>query len=141
MQRKSLKILAATVLCLGAMAVPAFAQVDISINLGVAPPPARVEMVPAPRAGYVWVPGVWFWDGHHHRWARGHWEHERPGYRWAPARWENRGNWHHYEPGRWAPEHEGPHGDNHPGRGHGWGHDRDEGPHGEGPHGHGWDRD
>lgn len=139
MQRKNLKIFLATVLCLGAMAAPAFAQVDISINLGVAPPPARVEVIPAPRAGYVWVPGVWFWDGHHHRWSKGHWEHAREGYRWTPARWEDRGNWHHYEPGRWVPAHDdGPRGeDHHPGRGHAYGHDRDD----RGGHGWGHGRD
>jgi ammonia channel protein AmtB len=79
---------------LGAIAVPAVAaHVDLFVD--VAPPPARVEVVPAPRAGFVWVPGVWEWRHHHHVWAGGHWVHARAGYLYQPAAWAQLN-------GRWA---------------------------------------
>jgi WXXGXW repeat (2 copies) len=31
--------------------------------VAVAPPPPQVVVEPLPRAGYVWVPGYWFWNG------------------------------------------------------------------------------
>ncbi|WP_459851879.1 YXWGXW repeat-containing protein [Humidesulfovibrio idahonensis] len=132
MNRKKLKIMFATVLCLGAMAAPAMAQVNISIDLGIAPPPPRVEVIHEGRPGFVWIEGFWYWDGHKHRWSKGHWEHERPGHHWVAPRWEPRGDRHHYEPGRWEPDlrdrddrddHRGP--GNH-GRGNAYGHDRDD---------------
>jgi hypothetical protein len=122
MNRKHmLKTFFATVLCLGAMAVPAFAQINVSIDIGSPPPPARVEVAPKPRSGFFWVDGFWYWDGHAHRWNPGHWERMRPGYRWVPARWEPRGPRHHYEPGRWVEERDM----RNPGRGHAYGHDKD----------------
>jgi hypothetical protein len=137
MNRKGLKIMFATVLCLGALSAPAMAQINISIDLGVAPPPPRVEVVHEVRPGFFWIPGFWYWDGHRHARSEGHWEHERPGHHWVPARWEDRGGRHHYEPGRWEAD-RGP--GNH-GRGNAYGHDRgdDDGP-GRG-HGRGHDRD
>ena len=152
MKRRNIKIFFATVLCLGAMAAPAFAQISISIDLGVAPPPPRVEIVHEDaRPGYFWVPGFWYWDGHRHVWSKGRWKHERPGYQWAPARWEDRGGKHHYEPGRWQPAHQQP--GNH-GQGNAYGHDRgnhdrddrgnydhDDGPGHGGGHGRGHGRD
>lgn len=139
MNRKGLKIMFATALCLGALASPALAQINISIDLGVAPPPPRVEVVHEDvRPGYFWIPGFWYWDGHRHVWSKGRWEHERPGYRWVPARWDDHGSRHHYEPGRWE-RHDGP--GNH-GRGNAYGHDRDDRGPDDGPgHGHGHGRD
>jgi len=127
MKRRRLKIFFATALCLGAMAAPAFAQINISIDLGLAPPPPRVEVVHEEvRPGYFWIPGFWYWDGHRHMWSKGRWEHERPGYHWVPARWEDHGPRHHYEPGRWVTAHEGPanHGPGNHGQGNAYGHDR-----------------
>ena len=31
------------------------------------------EVVPAPRAGAIWSPGRWEWNGYRHRWVAGHW--------------------------------------------------------------------
>lgn len=105
MTRNPLKLFFATVLCLGALATPALAQINISIDLGSAPPPPRYEVMPESRPGWFWVPGFWYWEGHRHHWSKGHWERVRPGYQWVPARWEERGDRHHYEPARWEPEH------------------------------------
>lgn len=80
---------------------PAQARVHVDIYANVAPPPLRVEVAPAPRRGYVWVPGYWGWSHHRHSWNRGHWVRERHGYHWAPARWDQDGNRWRYRQGRW----------------------------------------
>ncbi|VVE23628.1 signal peptide protein [Pandoraea morbifera] len=93
---------------LGGIAVaPAHAQVGVSISIG-APPPPRYEPVPPPRAGYVWAPGFWDWDGHRHEWRGGHWERVRPGYAYRAPAWHqgphgwqlDRGGWGHDDRGR-----------------------------------------
>ncbi len=61
------------VIGLGSAAMPAAAEVSISINLGVAPPAPRYEVVPAPRAGYAWAPGYWHWENERHVWSQGRW--------------------------------------------------------------------
>ena len=78
-----------------AMVTPAAAQVDFNVSIGVPPPAPFYEVVPAPRAGYVWAPGYWRWDGGRHVWAPGHWMAERHGYHWVPDRWA------HVEGGQW----------------------------------------
>lgn len=93
-----------TALLLGAAglggSVSSYAAVNIDID--VAPPPARVEVVPPARAGYVWVPGYWEWRGHRHFWVAGYWIPERRGFHWVPAHWVARGPHWHFEPGHWA---------------------------------------
>ncbi len=69
--------LSAPALIAPALMTPAAAEVDLNVSIGVPPPPLRYEMVPAPRAGYVWAPGFW---------AR-----SQPGWDWVPARWVRRG--------------------------------------------------
>ena len=54
-----------------AMVTPAAAEVDLSVTIGTPPPPPRYEVIPAPRAGYVWAPGYWRWEGHRHAWMPG----------------------------------------------------------------------
>ena len=77
--------------------LPASAEIYVNI----APPAPRYEVVPAPRAGYVWVPGYWDWRGNRHVWAKGHWERERHGYYWHPNRWVERDGHYVLERGRW----------------------------------------
>src|SRR5262249_3079321 len=86
-----------------AMFSPAAAQASMNIGLTIGtPPPAPVyEVVPAPRAGYVWAPGFWQWEGGRHAWHAGYWMPERRGYNWVPDRWDQvHGGWRH-EPGHW----------------------------------------
>jgi hypothetical protein len=93
------KILVAA-LALGAIGVPIVSEAK-TIIVEVAPPPARVEVVPAPRHGYVWAPGYWRWTGHKYVWVGGSWVHERHGWHYAPHTWvEHDGRWH-YEEGGW----------------------------------------
>jgi YXWGXW repeat-containing protein len=90
-------------LCIAASAitVPTIASAGVAIDIDVAPPPVRVETVPAPRAGYFWSPGFWEWRGREHVWVPGSMMRERHGYHWVPAHWDQRGpRWHH-EPGHW----------------------------------------
>jgi len=72
------------------------------VDIDVAPPPARVVVVPDPRPGYVWVPGYWRWTGSRHEWVDGRWMRERHGRHWEPAHWEQRGNRWHFEEGHWS---------------------------------------
>jgi len=83
---------AATLVCGLAVAPAAMAQVSLNITIGTPPPAPVYEAVPAPRAGFIWVPGFWDWDGarHAHVWAPGRWEAERPGYAYEAPRWERR---------------------------------------------------
>jgi hypothetical protein len=73
----------------------------VVVDIEVAPPPARVEVVPASRAGYVWAPGYWRWDRGHHVWVKGYWVRERRGYHWTAHRWQERGKRWHFEAGHW----------------------------------------
>lgn len=95
------KVLFCALIGLGPVAMPALAEVSVSINLGMAPPAPRYELVPAPRAGYAWAPGFWQWEGQRHIWSQGHWIEERPGSYWVADRWEPKGGRHYYEPGHW----------------------------------------
>ncbi len=82
---------------------PAAAQASMSIGLTIGtPPPAPIyEAAPAPRAGFVWAPGFWQWEGGRHLWHAGYWMPERHGYHWVPDRWAQvHGGWHH-EVGHW----------------------------------------
>jgi hypothetical protein len=92
-----------SVATLGGISIPltASARVSVGIYLDVPPPPARVEFVPAPRYGYVWVPGYWDVRYHRHVWREGYWVHERPGYYYAPATWVSHGNRWELQRGNW----------------------------------------
>jgi hypothetical protein len=73
-----------------------------AVDIDVRPPPDRVVVVPAPRAGYVWAPGYWRWNGRSHVWVDGRWVRERRGSHWVPAHWEERNGHWHFEDGHWA---------------------------------------
>jgi len=79
--------------------VPAFAEVGVYLDF--APPPAPYEEVPAPRAGFVWIPGYYEHDHGHYRWHSGRWEHERSGYRYRGSTWEHRDGHYYYHEGGW----------------------------------------
>jgi len=81
----------------------ASARVDVVVQVGVPPPAPIVEVVPAPRSGYVWVPGYYAWHGDRHIWIRGRYVVERPGYAWVPDRWVQSGSQWRQERGYWEP--------------------------------------
>ncbi len=93
-------VLATLLACsLGACVVPARGRTVVDID--VRPPEPRVVEVPGPRVGYVWAPGYWRWDGHHHVWVDGRWMREHRGSHWVPAHWEERHGRYHFEEGHW----------------------------------------
>ena len=89
-----------------AYTAPSEAATSVMVQVGP-PPPLRVEIVPAARHGYFWVPGYWNWRHHRHVWVAGTWVRERRGYVYRPHRWEQRdGRWFLYK-GRWDRDHDG----------------------------------
>lgn len=98
--RKSL----VAVLCvasLGAVSLPLTASADTRIYLNSAPPQPRHEVVPAPRKGYLWVPGYWNARNNRHAWQAGHWERNRPGYHYIEPAWTQHENRWVLQRGRW----------------------------------------
>ena len=92
MMKRKLMLAALAVSSIAIAPLPVAAAV--SVYLDVAPPAPRYEVVPAPRAGYVWQPGYWDWHGDRHYWRKGYWVQERSGHYWHPSRWENHdGRW------------------------------------------------
>jgi len=71
------------------------------VDVIVRPPAPKVVVVPSARAGYVWAPGYWRWNGREHVWVDGRWMREHGGSRWVPAHWEERGDRWHFEQGHW----------------------------------------
>jgi hypothetical protein len=80
-------------------------QPGVEVVVARPPPPLRVEAVPPPPAGelYVWQPGHWRWEGSAYVWHGGH--YERPPSAtafWVAPKWVNReGQWV-FKPGHWA---------------------------------------
>ena len=97
--RKTL-VIASIILMSSSMSSMA-ARVYVDVPVEVAPPAAKVEVVPAPRTGYNWIPGYWSWENGQYVWVSGRWMQERPNYVWVPEHWEQRdGRWH-FERGYW----------------------------------------
>ena len=91
--------------CLASLAgisAPMAATAAVGIYLNVAPPEPRYEAVPAPRRGYLWVPGYWNARSNHHVWQAGHWERERRGYHYAQPTWTQRDNRWEFQRGGWS---------------------------------------
>src|SRR5438477_99016 len=94
------------VFALGLGALPAWSAIEY-IEVQAAPPAARVEVVPAPREGSVWIPGYWDYRGSDYTWVEGHFEPARTGYVYVPPRYEQAdGRWRMYA-GGWEEEHGG----------------------------------
>jgi hypothetical protein len=98
----ALILLAVVSLSLGACVAERPVRRHAAVEVTVRPPEPRVLIVPAPRAGYVWAPGFWRWNGRAHVWVDGRWLREQSGKHWVPAHWEEgrRGYWH-FEEGHW----------------------------------------
>jgi len=89
---------------LGAVVASALSAIPVvasaAIYVDVAPPDPRVEVVPAPRTGFVWAPGYYTYRNGHYVWLKGHWERERHGQYWHPGHWvEQNGRWTFVTPG------------------------------------------
>jgi hypothetical protein len=96
------KLIAASLIAAAAgFPLSSAARTDVDVFVNVAPPPLRHEVVPVPRVGHIWVPGVWEWRHGKHYWVRGRWVAERRGYFYEPAHWVERGGRHYYYQGAW----------------------------------------
>jgi hypothetical protein len=117
-------VLLCVMIAVGSAAMPAAAQ--ITINIGVAPPAPRYEVVPAPRSGYAWAPGYWRWENERHVWRNGRWLEARSGSHWVADSWEPRDGRHYYKPGKWERDHDGDGNGKGHSKGKGWakGHDK-----------------
>jgi hypothetical protein len=98
---RTLALLTACTLATGLFA-PATSQARVNIDIDIAPPAPRVEVIPGPRVGYVWAPGHYVWRRHAHVWVPGVWIRERRGYHWVPDGWVHNGPRWRYVPGHWA---------------------------------------
>ena len=78
------------------------AQASFDIRIGTPPPPPRVIAPPPPRAGYVYAPGYWQWNGRRHVWVDGRYQRERRNYHWDEARWEQDGDRYRFHRGGWV---------------------------------------
>ena len=90
------------------MSTPAAANTSIGVQIGLpapiyvnAPPVARYEYTPAPRAGHLWVPGHWEWQGNGHVWVAGHFLRARAGYAYHQPQWQRDGDRWAYRAGGW----------------------------------------
>ncbi len=101
------KMLFATAVVASLSAPLAKADPHWAIGINIGPPPVRYEPVPVPRAGYVWVPGIWEWRGNHHVWVSGHYLRERRHHHYQPSHWSERGGRWYYSPGRWDSDRDG----------------------------------
>ena len=117
-----------------ALATPAWSQ--ISVYIGVAPPPIRIEAPPPPppEPTLIWIGGFWAPQGEHYRWIPGHYARPPyPGAYWAGPHYVHEARGWHYREGSWGRE-DHDHGHGH---GHAYGHykdkDRDD-DHGHGHH-------
>ncbi|MDB5956024.1 hypothetical protein [Ramlibacter sp.] len=94
MHRKTLLATAFTVALvgLGGIAQAQTRTTTTTTVITVAPPAPRTEVVPAPRAGWLWAPGHYEYNGGQYAWNEGRWMHERSGYEYREPRWVQRGD-------------------------------------------------
>jgi hypothetical protein len=96
---KKLIVAALVASALGGVSLAASARTNVELFVNVPPPAPVVEVMPAPRVGYAWVPGFWEWRHGRHVWVRGHYLRHRHGYVYEQARWVDRGgHWYYTAP-------------------------------------------
>ena len=95
---------------LGFSAAPAGARTDVGVYLDFGPPALPVEVVAAPRVGFVWVPGFWDWRYNRYHWVAGHHVRGHPGYHYVASRWVQHGSRWGFERGYWGHVGHGGHG-------------------------------
>ena len=95
------KLVVASLLAASTAVASHVAAARVDVDVLIAPPAPRYEVVPAPRHGYVWAPGYWAWDGRRHVWRSGSWMKERHGEHWVAHNWEQRGDRWYFHGGHW----------------------------------------
>src|SRR5579871_130477 len=99
------KILMSALLA-ASFAAPLAANAQISVSIGVEPPPLPVYVQPPiPGDGYMWTPGYWAWDGDFgdYYWVPGTWV-QAPfvGALWTPGYWGWAGGNYAWHAGYWG---------------------------------------
>lgn len=92
---------------IGGASLPSLARATVDFNVSIAPPPPRVEVIPAPRAGALWVPGYWDWRHHRYHWVTGRYVRVRHGFHYEPAGWLLRGDRYFYARPGWRRDRDG----------------------------------
>ena len=73
----------------------------VEIEIKTSPPADRVEVVPAPRPGFIYEKGHYVYDGEKYVWQEGKFFQERKGEKYVPYVFEKRGETYFYRPGYW----------------------------------------
>jgi hypothetical protein len=84
----------------GCVVVPTPRVAYVETRVMVAPPPPRVEIVPAaPASHWYWVGGHWKWENNGYVWVAGHWVEPRPKEAFVQAQWSRDGGgyWQRFE--------------------------------------------
>jgi len=81
---------------------PVGVGVGAGVTVDSAPPPPIAEQITvSPGPDYLWIPGVYVWNGRWN-WERGHWDHRpHPGAVWVPHRYVYRNGAHVFVRGGW----------------------------------------
>jgi hypothetical protein len=95
------KWLRAGIVGLSMVTVLALSACYAEVAAPVAPPPARVEAMPA-RPGFIWVNGHHEWRGGAWVFVPGRYEAVRAGYRWMPGHYAQTNRGHVWVPGHWV---------------------------------------
>ncbi len=92
------------ILALAAVSSLAYSQVSISI--GIAPPPLPFyDQPPCPEPNLIWSPGYWYWGDDGYYWVPGTWvEAPEEGLLWTPGYWGYEDGNYMWNDGYWAPE-------------------------------------
>ncbi|MDQ2928864.1 MAG: hypothetical protein M3R22_12025 [Pseudomonadota bacterium] len=97
------RLASAAILAAASAAFTAPAQAArIGVDINIAPPLPRVEVVPAARPGYLWTPGYWDYRHGRHYWVGGNWIRERRGYFYTQPAWVNEGGRWRFNRGAWG---------------------------------------
>ena len=96
-------LIPALALALGTVGIATVASARVvDVEIGVAPPPARVEVVPAAREGYIYEKGHYETsDGQTYVWVEGKYIPNREGHVWHPYVMERSGERWHFRAGHW----------------------------------------
>jgi len=86
---------------LSVIGTPSSSAAVVEFDIDQGPPPARVEVVPAPRDGYIYEPGHYVYDGHAYVWHDGEYIRNREGHQYVPSEVQRHGEKWHYRGGYW----------------------------------------
>src|SRR5205814_9618184 len=97
--RNNIGIMALSLGLLGTAMVGQAAVKEFEIT--IAPPADRVEVVPAPRDGYIYERGHYVYDGNQYVWTEGKFIRHREGHVYTPYALERRGERYYFRAGHW----------------------------------------